>query len=296
MQEFDRALCCRQLRYSGMMETARIRQAGYPVRYSYKEFVDRYRPLSKTGGRPKADLKETTDNICAQVFQPGTDYQLGNTKLFLKEGDNEFLEAEYQRVVSAAVLLLQQAVRGWLCRSRFLKLKQSALVIQKNFRARGFRAKYLVMRNGYCRLQARINSRLQRGSYQKLQSAVLRLHSRCRGYLVRKYHRFGKMYSITCERSREEQALKQQGNKRYKDVAQANYQKRIGEVNMEDREDTMSVATPTDDEIDILFDRALKQHEQKESFLAENEVRTPPPLPVDKKSSIEVCRNPLRKL
>jgi len=42
---FDRGLCCRQLRYSGMMETIRIRRAGYPIRHSFKEFVERYRFL-----------------------------------------------------------------------------------------------------------------------------------------------------------------------------------------------------------------------------------------------------------
>lgn len=42
---FDRGLCCRQLRYSGMMETIRIRRAGYPIRHGFKEFVERYRFL-----------------------------------------------------------------------------------------------------------------------------------------------------------------------------------------------------------------------------------------------------------
>ena len=45
VQLFDRGLCVRQLRYSGMMETIRIRRAGYPIRYTFAEFVDRYRVL-----------------------------------------------------------------------------------------------------------------------------------------------------------------------------------------------------------------------------------------------------------
>ena len=44
-QIFDRELCIRQLRYSGMMETIRIRRAGYPIRYTFAEFVERYRVL-----------------------------------------------------------------------------------------------------------------------------------------------------------------------------------------------------------------------------------------------------------
>lgn len=47
-QLFDRELCIRQLRYSGMMETIRIRKAGYPVRYTFEEFLQRYRVLLKT--------------------------------------------------------------------------------------------------------------------------------------------------------------------------------------------------------------------------------------------------------
>ncbi|CAG2057709.1 unnamed protein product [Timema podura] len=58
---FDRNLCCRQLRYSGMMETAKIRRAGYPIRHNFKEFVDRYRML--VPGIPPAHKNEVLQGI-----------------------------------------------------------------------------------------------------------------------------------------------------------------------------------------------------------------------------------------
>lgn len=47
-QVFDRELCIQQLRYSGMVETIRIRKAGYPIRHTFEEFMQRYRVLLKT--------------------------------------------------------------------------------------------------------------------------------------------------------------------------------------------------------------------------------------------------------
>lgn len=45
LQVFDRELCMRQLRYSGMMDTIHIRKQGYPIRHTFKEFLRRYRIL-----------------------------------------------------------------------------------------------------------------------------------------------------------------------------------------------------------------------------------------------------------
>ncbi|XP_014679552.1 PREDICTED: myosin-VIIa-like, partial [Priapulus caudatus] len=74
---FDRELCVRQLRYSGMMETIRIRRAGYPIRHTFKEFVDRYR-LLLAGVPPshRCDCRVATTSIAAAVLG-STDYQLG---------------------------------------------------------------------------------------------------------------------------------------------------------------------------------------------------------------------------
>ena len=83
---FDRELCCKQLRYSGMMETIRIRRAGYPIRHHFDAFVDRYRILvNGIGPSHKEDCRAASARICKEVLQ-GADYQMGKTKVFLKVG------------------------------------------------------------------------------------------------------------------------------------------------------------------------------------------------------------------
>jgi len=84
LQSFDRVLCLRQLRYSGMMETIRIRRAGYPIRHLFTDFVERYRLLVHGVGPPHLeDCHAATLKICQTVLG-GSDFQLGRTKVFLK--------------------------------------------------------------------------------------------------------------------------------------------------------------------------------------------------------------------
>jgi len=84
LQSFDRVLCLRQLRYSGMMETIRIRRAGYPIRHLFTDFVDRYRILVRGVGPPHLeDCYSATLKIC-QVVLGESDFQMGRTKVFLK--------------------------------------------------------------------------------------------------------------------------------------------------------------------------------------------------------------------
>ncbi|XP_048643971.1 unconventional myosin-VIIa isoform X8 [Marmota marmota marmota] len=188
---FDRHLCVRQLRYSGMMETIRIRRAGYPIRYSFVEFVERYRVLLP-GVKPaykQGDLRGTCQRIAEAVLGTHDDWQIGKTKIFLKDHHDMLLEVERDKAITDRVILLQKIIRGFKDRSNFLKLKNSATLIQKHWRGYTCRRNFELMRLGFLRLQALHRSRKLHQQYCLARQRIIQFQARCRAYLVRKAFR-----------------------------------------------------------------------------------------------------------
>ncbi|XP_045872497.1 unconventional myosin-VIIa isoform X2 [Meles meles] len=188
---FDRLLCVRQLRYSGMMETIRIRRAGYPIRYSFVEFVERYRVLLP-GVKPaykQDDLRGTCQRMAEAVLGTHDDWQIGKTKIFLKDHHDMLLEVERDKAITDRVILLQKVIRGFKDRSNFLKLKNAATLIQRHWRGHNCRRNYELMRLGFLRLQALHRSRRLHQQYRLARQRIIEFQARCRAYLVRKAFR-----------------------------------------------------------------------------------------------------------
>ncbi|XP_028300925.1 unconventional myosin-VIIa [Gouania willdenowi] len=185
---FDRELCMTQLRYSGMMETIRIRKAGYPVRYSFDEFLQRYRVLLKTYRcDPKTESKKKCcETICASVLGGEGDWKTGKTKIFLKDNHDTMLELERMKELNTKALLIQKVLRGYKYRREFLRKREAALVIQKNWRGHKGRKLYRVVRLGFARLQANVRSRQIQHQYRRKREAALLLQAQVKGYLARK--------------------------------------------------------------------------------------------------------------
>ncbi|XP_063639328.1 unconventional myosin-VIIa isoform X5 [Pan troglodytes] len=188
---FDRHLCVRQLRYSGMMETIRIRRAGYPIRYSFVEFVERYRVLLP-GVKPaykQGDLRGTCQRMAEAVLGTHDDWQIGKTKIFLKDHHDMLLEVERDKAITDRVILLQKVIRGFKDRSNFLKLKNAATLIQRHWRGHNCRKNYGLMRLGFLRLQALHRSQKLHQQYRLARQRIIQFQARCRAYLVRKAFR-----------------------------------------------------------------------------------------------------------
>ncbi|KAK7792575.1 hypothetical protein R5R35_008669 [Gryllus longicercus] len=286
---FDRGLCCRQLRYSGMMETIRIRRAGYPIRHSFSEFVERYRFLIP-GVPPahKTDCRSATARICQAVLGR-SDYQLGHTKVFLKDAHDLFLEQERDRVLTRKILVLQRCIRGWVYRRRFQRMRVAAVVIQKHWKGWAQRRRYARMRTGYLRLQALLRARVLAHRFRHLRGHIVGLQARARGYLARRAHRRRLWAVVTIQaharrmiaqrryrklkydyrhqlealrlRKKEERELKEAGNKHAKEIAERNYRERMRELERKEMELEREERRRVEVKRNIIKDAAKKQEE-----------------------------------
>ncbi|XP_051874537.1 unconventional myosin-VIIa-like [Pristis pectinata] len=187
---FDRELCTKQLRYSGMRETIRIRKSGYPIRFTFPDFVRRYKITLRS-----ALWQRTEDNVhlfCKQIAESvigiDRDWKIGRTKIFLKECDHLTLELERDRILTAKVLMIQKVMRGFKDRKKFLRLRAAAQKIQSHWRGHQCRKKYRLMREGFGRLQALYHARRTAKQYQDTRRLMILFQARCQGYLARLNH------------------------------------------------------------------------------------------------------------
>uniref|UniRef100_A0A8D2MYG7 Myosin VIIB n=1 Tax=Zonotrichia albicollis TaxID=44394 RepID=A0A8D2MYG7_ZONAL len=174
---FDRELCIKQLRYSGMMETIQIRKAGYPIRYSFEEFFERYRFLLPWSQRQKNDARQSCISISQAVLGKDESWQVGRTKIFLKDYHDTVLELQLQNVLTDKVLLIQKVMRGLKDRSQFLKQRRSAVAIQSAWRGyccrKEFRMSLAQQHRAARVIQAHARGMLARHTFQRMKREVM---------------------------------------------------------------------------------------------------------------------------
>uniref|UniRef100_A0A452R4V5 Unconventional myosin-XV n=1 Tax=Ursus americanus TaxID=9643 RepID=A0A452R4V5_URSAM len=167
---FEPDVVMAQLRYSGVLETVRIRKEGFPVRLPFQVFIDRYRCLVAL----KHNLPASGD-LCVSLLSrlctvmPNM-YRVGVSKLFLKEHLHQLLESMRERVVHLAALTLQRCLRGFLIRRRFRSLRGQITLLQS--RARGYlaRQRYQQMRRNLVKFRSLVHTYTNHRHYLKLRA------------------------------------------------------------------------------------------------------------------------------
>ncbi|XP_056148607.1 unconventional myosin-IXb isoform X2 [Lampris incognitus] len=128
---FDDELVLQQIRHMGLLETVRIQKLGYSARYTFKEFVKKFRMLLPKDAA--AEPEEITKMLQKMGLDPTT-YQTGKTKVFLKEKERQWLQDTHNKEVMRHIIILQHWFRCCLIRMHFLQKKDATMIIQRCWR------------------------------------------------------------------------------------------------------------------------------------------------------------------
>uniref|UniRef100_A0AAY4E4Z7 Unconventional myosin-IXa-like n=1 Tax=Denticeps clupeoides TaxID=299321 RepID=A0AAY4E4Z7_9TELE len=238
---FSDALVLRQLRYTGMLETVRIRQSGYSIKYTFQDFVRHFHVLLPHGtSATQRGIRE----FLRQIELPPDSFQVGITMVFLREVSRQRLQALLHEEVLRRIVALQRRFRALVERRHYCSLRLAACIIQRWWRTcqqrqpcelslqqeaalclqaawRGYRARQrFVLEKEACVLlqrswrrclhqrgqaalliQAAWRGYKQRELYSGLHGSILLLQAASRGYLARQRFRTEK------ERRAKEQLL-----------------------------------------------------------------------------------------
>lgn len=122
-----------------MLETVRISAAGFPSRWTYDAFYERYRLLCKRGEIVDWNVKATCTNIMRNLLKDEDKYRFGNTQIFFRAGQVAYFEQLRTELRRKHIIKLQSVIRRFIYRKKFLRLKRVAIGLQS--RARGMLAR-----------------------------------------------------------------------------------------------------------------------------------------------------------
>ncbi|XP_078530919.1 unconventional myosin-Vb [Lissotriton helveticus] len=188
---FDPKRAVQQLRACGVLETIRISAAGYPSRWTYHDFFNRYRVLMKKRDVHQTDKKLICKNLLENLVRDPDKFQFGRTKIFFRAGQVAYLEKLRADKFRAATIMIQKTVRGWLQRVKYRRMKAAAITIQRYTRGHLARrlADFLRKSRAALIFQKQYRMLVVYRAYQRIRRAAVTIQAFTRGMFVRRvYH------------------------------------------------------------------------------------------------------------
>uniref|UniRef100_A0A8C1K572 non-specific serine/threonine protein kinase n=1 Tax=Cyprinus carpio TaxID=7962 RepID=A0A8C1K572_CYPCA len=210
--KFDREKVLIQLRYTGILETAKIRRQGYSHRILFNNFIERYSILAFRANEEPPMNPETCAVILEKVKLEN--WVLGKTKVFLKYYHAEQLNLMVRQTTDR-IVLVQAYVRGWLAFRRYRlmldKREQSAVVLQSAYRGHKVRKRVADDKSKAAvitQFQAVCRGYLARQKYKELldekNKAAAKIQAHYRGHKERKSFKRKKANNINTEKENAE--------------------------------------------------------------------------------------------
>ncbi|XP_039458226.1 unconventional myosin-IXb isoform X3 [Oreochromis aureus] len=128
---FDDKLVLNQIRYTGLLQIVHIQKSGYSAKYTFEEFVEKFRILFPQG---TAATPEHITTLFERMALDKKTYQIGKTKVFLKEKERQLLQDTLNKEVMRRIITLQRWFRTCLIRFHFLEKRDATMIIQRRWR------------------------------------------------------------------------------------------------------------------------------------------------------------------
>ncbi|XP_027763973.1 unconventional myosin-Vb, partial [Empidonax traillii] len=189
--KFDPKRVVQQLRACGVLETIRISAAGFPSRWTYSDFLKRYRVLMKKTDLCKKDERQICQTLLEDLIQDPDKFQFGRTKIFFRAGQVAYLEKLRADKFRAAIIIIEKTVRGWLQRVKYQRLRQATIVLQRYTRGHLARrlAEHLRRTRAAIVLQKQYRMLRIRRAFQSVRSSIIAFQALARGMLARRNYR-----------------------------------------------------------------------------------------------------------
>ncbi|KAG1047830.1 hypothetical protein G6F43_009746 [Rhizopus delemar] len=228
--EFDPNMVLAQLRACGVLETIRISCAGYPSRWTFEEFADRYYALvSSKHWDTKAD-KPDIRQLCSVILEASINdedkYQVGTTKIFFRAGQLAYLEKLRSDRFNECAITLQKHMKRFVYRIRYVRMREmairvqciarrkaalanmqrlreekAAVVIQKNWKRHVIRNEYLSKKAFILKLQTVCKAKLAKRNFHFIQEnhAATQIQKLIRGWSARKKYKAKREFIINVQ-------------------------------------------------------------------------------------------------
>jgi len=186
--EFEPQMVLSQLRACGVLETIRISCAGYPTRWTFQEFVERYYLLVHSKHWKFDDPREFSLNIVKLLISDKDKYQVGETKIFFRAGMLAYFEKLRTERLRQCVVLVQKNARRFIYHRRYNETKEAALFVQNAIRRKVAQLKCREIRETQASIAIQKYARgyIARKNYLQQRDSAIAIQSQIRGYIARK--------------------------------------------------------------------------------------------------------------
>ncbi|XP_031720850.1 unconventional myosin-IXb isoform X2 [Anarrhichthys ocellatus] len=128
---FDDELVLRQIKYHGILQMVQIQKSGYSAKYTFEGFFEKFRMLLPKGATV---TPEHITELLEKMELDKTAYQIGKTKVFLKEKERQLLQDTHNKEMMRHIIIMQRWFRAILLRMHFLQKRDATMIIQRNWR------------------------------------------------------------------------------------------------------------------------------------------------------------------